>query len=72
MSGPHMKQFERRIDNPMDDDAGAQKLHVLWIDWTNHIVSFHEEMGYKRLEFATRKDKMEYVFQKGASGFRIQ
>ncbi|BFK87351.1 hypothetical protein I4200191B4_16570 [Pseudoflavonifractor gallinarum] len=56
----------------MDDDTGAQKLHVLWIDWTNHIVSFHEELGYERLEFATRKDKMEYVFQKGASGFRIQ
>lgn len=56
----------------MDDDIGAQALAALWIDWTDHIVSFHEEEGYERLEFSSDEEKMNYVLQKSSSGFRVQ
>lgn len=56
----------------MDDETGTQMLPSLWIDWAEHIVSFHEEAGYERLEFPSQEEKMEYVFQQTSNGFRIQ
>lgn len=56
----------------MDDDIGAQALPTVWIDWTDHIVSFHEEDGYERLEFSSDEEKMNYVLQKSSAGFRVQ
>lgn len=56
----------------MDDSAGIQELQALWVNWAEHIVSFHEEAGYERLEFSSSAEKMDYVFQKSANGFRIQ
>ena len=56
----------------MDDHTGAQELQTLWIDWTDHVVSFHEAAGYERLDFSSSEEKMEYVFQKSSNGFRIQ
>ena len=56
----------------MDDDTGTQQLQSLWIDWAGHIVSFHEEDGYERLDFSSNEEKMNYVFQKSSTGFRIQ
>lgn len=56
----------------MDSDTGAQEFQVLWIDWANHIVSFHEENGFERLEFSSKEEKMAYAFQKSFNGFRIQ
>lgn len=56
----------------MDDDTGAQTLQSLWINWADHIVSFHAEDGYERIEFSSSEEKMEYVFHKSANGFRIQ
>ena len=56
----------------MDDDIGARELQSLWIDWAGHIVSFHEETGYERLEFPTTDEMMEYVVRKSRNGFRIQ
>ena len=29
----------------MDDDAGAQAPQLLWINWTDQVVSFHSEEG---------------------------
>ena len=56
----------------MDDDTGAQALPTLWVNWTEHIVSFHEEAGYEPLTFSSEEEKMDYVFQKTFLGFRIQ
>lgn len=56
----------------MEDGIGAQELPLLWIDWTEHVVSFHEEAGFERLEFPSHEEKMEYVFEKTSNGFRIQ
>ena len=56
----------------MDDDTDTQALQAIRIDWENHIVSFHEEAGYERLEFSTKEEKMDYAFQKTFLGFRIQ
>lgn len=56
----------------MDDGTGSQKLQTLWVNWDDHIVSFHEVAGYERLEFLSSEEKMEYVFRKSSSGFRIQ
>lgn len=56
----------------MVDDTGTQGPQLIWISQVDHIVSFHEEIGYERLEFSSNEEKMEYVFQKGSNGFRIQ
>lgn len=56
----------------MDDDTGTQQLQSLWIDWADHIVSFHQEDGYERLDFSSNEEKMDYAFQKSFAGFRIQ
>ena len=29
----------------MDDDAGAQAPQLLWINWTDQVVSFHRRRG---------------------------
>ena len=56
----------------MEDDTGAQAPQAIWINWTEQILSFHEEDGYERLEFPSNEAKMDYVFQKTSNGFRIQ
>lgn len=66
------QNIEKKEKKGMDDDTGAQTLQALWINWTDHIVSFHAEDGYERLEFSSSEEKMEYVFHKSANGFRIQ
>lgn len=47
----------------MDKTQEAANFPSLWIDWTEHIVSFHEEDGYERLDYAV---------EKCSNGFRIQ
>ena len=55
-------------------NAPAQEVHTLWISQKEHIVSFHEVEGddYEQLVFANQNEKLEFVFQKWSSGFRIQ
>jgi len=52
----------------------AQEVHTLWISQNEHIVSFHEveNADYEQLVFTNQNEKMEFVFQKCSSGFRIQ
>ena len=56
----------------MDDDPDAQIPQLLWINWTEHIVSFHLEDGFEAVEFPDHDAMLEYVFQKTSNGFRIQ
>ena len=56
----------------MDDDTEAETFQPLWVDWTERIISFHQEAGYERLEFSSNEEKMAYVFEKTSNGFRIQ
>lgn len=56
----------------MEDGVGAQALPLLWINWTEQIVSFRKEDGYERLEFPSDEEKLEYAFEKTSNGFRIQ
>ena len=54
------------------EDTGTQTPQAVWINWVEHILSFHEEVGYERLDFPSNKEKMDYVFEKASNGFRIQ
>lgn len=56
----------------MDDDAGAQAAQLLWINWTNQVVSFHSEEGFDPVAFPDHDAMLAYVFQKTSNGFRIQ
>ena len=56
----------------MDDDTGTQEIQSLWVHQLDHIVSFHEEVGYERLDFSSDEEKMKYAFEKTSNGFRIQ
>lgn len=56
----------------MDDDAGAQAPQLLWINWTDQVVSFHSEEGFDPVEFPDHDAMLAYVFQKTSNGFRIQ
>lgn len=31
----------------MDDDTEAETFQPLWVDWTERILSFHQEAGYE-------------------------
>lgn len=55
-------------------NARAQEVPTLWISQKEHILSFHEVEGddYEQLIFANQNEKLEFVFQKWSSGFRIQ
>lgn len=41
----------------MDDDTEAETFQPLWVDWTERIISFHQEAGYERLEFSSNEEK---------------
>lgn len=56
----------------MEDDTETQESQPLWINWADQIISFHAEVGYQQLEFSSKEEKMEYVFEKTSQGFRIQ
>ena len=56
----------------MDGDIGATAPQAIWINWTDHILSFHQEAGFERLDFLSSQEKMNYVFEKCSNGFRIQ
>ena len=56
----------------MDDDAGAQAPQLLWINWTDQVVSFHPEEGFETVAFPDHDAMLAYVFQKTSNGFRIQ
>lgn len=55
-------------------NTSTQEVHTLWISQNEHIVSFHEVEGgdYEQFVFTSQNEKMEFVFQKCSSGFRIQ
>ena len=48
----------------MDDDAGAQAPQLLWINWTDQVVSFHPEEGFEPVAFPDHDAMLAYVFQK--------
>ena len=56
----------------MADGIKAQTRSLLWVDWTERVVSFHEASGFERLEFSSDEEKLDYAFQKTSGGFRIQ
>ena len=65
-------QTEEKGERQMADEIKAQTRSLLWVDWTERVVSFHEASGFERLEFSSDEEKLEYVFQKTSGGFRIQ
>lgn len=56
----------------MDVDVGIQVSHILWINWSKQVVSFHCEEGFEPIEFQDHDEMLQYVFQKTSNGFRIQ
>ena len=44
------------------DDAGAQAPQLLWINWTAHVVSFHQEEGFETVTFPDHDTMLAYVF----------
>ena len=56
----------------MDDDPDAQIPQLLWINWTEQVVSFHPEDGFEAVEFPDHDAMLDCVFQKTSNGFRIQ
>lgn len=55
-------------------NTAGQGSHMLWISQSELIVSFHkvENDDYEPLVFSDQNEKMEFVFEKCSSGFRIQ
>ena len=44
----------------MDDDAGAQAPQLLWINWTDQVVSFHSEEGFEPVAFPDHDAMLAY------------
>ena len=49
-----------------------QELHLVWVDWTRRIVSFHEVEGFQVLAYPTHEEMFAVVIEKGFAGFGIQ
>ena len=47
----------------MDDDAGAQAPQLLWINWTDQVLSFHREEGHAPVAFPDHDAMLADVFQ---------
>ena len=56
----------------MDDDAGAQAPQLLWINWTDQVVSVHPEEGCEPGAFPGHDAVLAYVFQETPHGVRVQ
>lgn len=56
----------------MRDDTVPRKPCTLWIDWKEHVVSFHPDAGFEAKEFPDYDAMMQFVFQYTSNGFRIQ
>lgn len=58
----------------MSEETVAQGSYMLWINWSDHIVSFREVEGgdYEQLEFSSNEERFSYVFNHCSAGFRIQ
>lgn len=48
----------------MSEETVAQGSYMLWINWSDHIVSFREVEGgdYEQLEFSSNEERFSYVF----------
>ena len=53
----------------MDDGIGTKNTQLLWIHWSDHVISFHEEAGYERLEFTTYEKQNGICFWKDFQWF---
>lgn len=58
----------------MEQSITQAQPHTIWINRSKHILSFHEVQcdGYEPLVFSNHKEKMDFVFETCAHGFRIQ
>lgn len=58
----------------MSGETDIQGTFKLWINWTDHIVSFQrvDKGSFEALEFPTNEERFAYVFDHCATGFRIQ
>lgn len=45
---------------------------LLWVDEQDKIVSFHPEAGFLVFSFPSREAMLDFAFERGVSGFRIQ
>lgn len=46
--------------------------YQVWIDENNRIISFVRMKGALRYTFPSREMMLDYVMEKGTSGYRIQ
>ena len=51
-------------------ESGA--LYMIWINWEDQIVSFHEEPGFDRLPFGSEANWQANIRILLTEGFRFQ
>lgn len=56
----------------MSEETQTRADCVLWIDYTNRIISFRKAEGFEAKAFPTREEKIAYAFRECSSGYRIQ
>lgn len=49
-----------------------EKGYTVWINLRDRIVSFEKQEHFQKLQFSSHEEKLNYVVEKGTSGFRIQ
>lgn len=67
-----MEQRNFRAASPQNRQQQAPCR--LWVDLPRRLISFHdmEDSRYKVMEFPSNGDKMAFVLQQCANGYRIQ
>lgn len=56
----------------MSKESEEKVDHLVWINYTDKIISFKETEGFELIRFNSREEKMTFSLGKCYSGFRIQ
>lgn len=50
----------------------VRECYMIWVDWKEQVVSFHEEAGFEALPFATEASWQANLSILITEGFRFQ
>ena len=53
-------------------EGEEKKVHSIWVDWENRVISFRKAEGFEELQYTTHEEMFAFAIEKGFGGFGIQ
>lgn len=67
-----LKGWNHKGGMSMEQRAPLQSAEILWINWSEKILSFTKVDGFEAKHFLSHESCLEYAFDKATDGFRVQ